>query len=320
MYLFFGIFFILIVFCVIGNHWRKSCIIKKVCSMPKEEKCKLLNELIYPFGYRYFPSEDIFFSTLDAWQREFGYTRSYDCIAPYLNMVFDSEPIYFDYDNRTWLVELWKGQYGINTGAEIGFYCADGLIPLEKRSKTLFHPVSDEELPCMTMKLEQNENQEEREIAKLGMPHWWLTMFRMGCFSRPEQLQAKICISFADCGMTCAFYEALVDMGYHPCTIKTCGSRICFVYQTPITPGCGGFAVKFVRRLAQCKNRLFCLLYRFITRPFCCTLDKLIYLYFYLPFSFRCCMRMHRYKKCRHGKKKKCCCTNQTKHGGGAGK
>ena len=132
-----------------------------------------------------------------------------------------------------------------------------------------------------------------------------LRCFGWDAFSRPEQLQAKICISFADCGMTCAFYEALVDMGYHPCTIKTCGSRICFVYQTPITPGCGGFAVKFVRRLAQCKNRLFCLLYRFITRPFCCTLDKLIYLYFYLPFSFRCCMRMHRYKKVPAWKKEK---------------
>ncbi len=133
----------------------------------------------------------IFFSTLDAWQREFGYTRSYDCIAPYLNMVFDSELIYFDYDNRTWLVELWKGQYGINTGAEIGFYCADGLISPEKRSKTLFHPVSDEELPCMTMKLERNENQAEREIAKLGMPHWWLTMFRMGCFFQTGAASGK---------------------------------------------------------------------------------------------------------------------------------
>lgn len=313
MYLYFGIFFILILLCLIVNHWRKACIIKKVCAMPPEDKCQLLNDMIRPFGYQYLPHKDIFFSTLDAWQRDYGYTRSYDCSAPYLNMVFDSEPIYFNYNNRTWLIELWKGQYGINTGAEIGFYCAEDIIPSERRSKTLFQPVPDEDLPLFFMKLKRTENDTETDIAKLCMPHWWLTAFRMGCFSRPENLSAEFCISFVDYEMTEAFYDALIGLGYSPCSVQICGSRICFSYKTPVTPSCGGFITRLVRRAAQWKNRFFCRLYRFVTRPFCNTLDRLIYLYFYLPICFRRCLRLRKYRKHKPDKcrKQKCCCAEK---------
>ena len=64
----------------------------------------------------------------DAWQKAFGYLDAYNRAAPYLSMVFDSYPIYFDYEGRTWLVQIWKGQYGICTGCEIGLYYTDGIV------------------------------------------------------------------------------------------------------------------------------------------------------------------------------------------------
>lgn len=67
-------------------------------------------------------------SRTDAWQKAFGYLDAYNRAAPYLSMVFDSYPIYFDYEGRTWLVQIWKGQYGICTGCEIGLYYADGIV------------------------------------------------------------------------------------------------------------------------------------------------------------------------------------------------
>ena len=323
MYIFFSVFFIIALLCFLLNHRRKKSIINKVCSMPPKDKCHMLNKLIRPLGYEYLPCEDIFFTTFDAWQRKFGYTHSYNCLAPYFNMVFDSEPVYFDYDNRTWLIEFWKGQYGINTGAEIGIYRADSIIPPQKRNKELFHTIPDEEIPRFSMKLKRYVDQKEQDIANLSMSHWWLAAFRMGCFSQPDELCADFSIDFSDCSMMQAFADALTSLGYDSCAIQMCDSIISFTYKTPLTPVPCGFLTKPVRCLAQLKNRLFCRLYLNITRPFCCTLDRLLYLYFYLPFIFRHCLRLRRCKKCHRNRNKntqKCCDShhkNKRRHRGG---
>lgn len=304
MYIFFSIFFIIALFCFLWNHHRKTCIIKKVCSMTSTEKSQFLNELIEPLGYQYLPCQDIFYSTFDAWQREFGYTRSYDCLAPFFNMVFDSEPVYFNYNNRTWLIELWKGQYGINTGAEIGIYCTDSIIPPEKRKRQFFHTVSNEDVPVFSMNLKRNTKHENQDITDLTMTHWWLAAFRMGCFSRPSNLRTDFCICFPDCGMVHAFADALILLGYDACSLKICGSRISFSYRAPMTPAPCRLLTIPVRCLAQWKNRFFCRLYLIVTRPFCCTADRLLYLYFYLPFIFRRCLRLHRCRKTRRCKRR----------------
>lgn len=299
MYIFLSIFFVFVLICLLLIHRRKVCIIKKVRSIPPDEKCHLLNEVTTPLGYQYVPCSDIFISTFDAWQRKFGYTHSYDCLAPYFNMVFDCEPVYFDYNNRTWLIELWKGQYGINTGAEIGIYCADSIVPPSKRNRELFHTVSNEDIPVFLMNLKRNANHREEEIADICNPHWWLAAFRMGCFSRPDTLSARFCITFPEYEMMHEFANALIRLGYHPCSLQTRGCRICFPFTTPKTPASCGFLTKIVRWVVQLKNRFSCRLFRIVTRPFCCTPDRLLYLYYYLPFIFRRCFRLRRYNRQR---------------------
>lgn len=305
MYIFFGVFILFALVCLICNHHRKRCIIKKVCTMTPNEKCQLLNELTEPLGYQYIPCQDIFISTLDAWQREFGYTRKFDCLAPCFNMIFDSEPVYFDYDGRTWLIELWKGQYGINTGAEMGIYCADRIVPPEKRKNEYFHTIPDDQLPLFFMNLYRTDLGDATTIANVSMAHWWLAAFRMGCFSQPYNLCANFCIDFVDHCMMYAFADALISLGYDPCCLQTNGSCICFSYRIPLTPNTCSCITKLIRGFVQRKNRLFCKLYRFITRPFQCTEDRLLYLYFYLPVVFRRCLRLRRYRGHRPGNKKR---------------
>ena len=62
---------------------------------------------------------------------------------PRFQMVFDALPIYFDYRGRTWLIELWKGQYGINTGAELGIYHADKILSESEYKTALFTAAED---------------------------------------------------------------------------------------------------------------------------------------------------------------------------------
>lgn len=73
-------------------------------------------------GFDYDSKKDAFYSTKDAWQKNFGYCHLYDVLAPEFRMIIDTEPIRFNYNNKNWLIAFWKGQYGIVTGAEIGIY------------------------------------------------------------------------------------------------------------------------------------------------------------------------------------------------------
>lgn len=83
---------------------------------------KDLNNMLKTYGYSYDVKQDIFISNHDAWQRAMGYTRIFDEAAAPMSMIIDCEPIYFEYDNKRWLIEFWKGQYGMTTGCEIGVY------------------------------------------------------------------------------------------------------------------------------------------------------------------------------------------------------
>ena len=163
-----------------------------------------------------------------------------------------------------------------------------------------------DEVPIFSMDLNRSKNQTIQNIATITMPHWWLAAFRMGCFSQPKELFVDFCICFPNCGMMWAFANALLQLGYKRHSLQICGSRICFSYGIAATPASCGFFAKLACCFAQWKNRIFCRLYLFVTRPFSCTVDRLLYLYFYLPFIFRRCLRLRRCKKhkkkCKHQK------------------
>ena len=291
MYLFFGIFFLVLLFFFCLNHWRRKKIIKKVCALSTEEKCDILNGLIQPFGYSYLLSQDLFTSRLDAWQREFGYCTLYDKAASRFNMIFDCLPIYFDYNGKTWLIELWKGQYGINTGAEIGIYHADRILEEKEYSTTLFDSVEDYDMPKFSFQLLL----QGRHIADLSERHWWLTAFSMGRFSKPSDLYMRASITFRDSAIAHAFTEGLIHAGYSPDDIHVLCNTVTFSFtESSMTLGAFG---RFRSRIGQWMNRFWCKIYLLVTRPFCLSMDRLLYLYYYLPFIFRKMLRIRKYKK-----------------------
>ena len=195
MYFYLSILILLcILFCLLF-HFRKSRILRRVCSMTPEKKLCLLSSLIEPAGFCYWREQDIFSSQKDAWQRRFGYRSLYDRTAPLGQMVFQCEPVYFNYGHKTWLIELWKGQYGINTGAEIGVYHAGAVISPDGYKNARFQAASDEELLSMKLELWKGD----RKLFEAESCHWWLTGFRMGLFSWPECLRMDVSITFP-CG------------------------------------------------------------------------------------------------------------------------
>ncbi len=301
MYLFFGILILICILFSLVFHIRKKRIIRKICEMQLEQKVCLLNQIMEPFGFCYSPSQDIITSRTDAWQKKFGYCALYDKTAVHFSMVFDCEPIYFNYNNRTWMFEFWKGQYGISTGAEIGLYCADRVLSPWEYDKTLFHGISDKELMPVTMTAYYKGS----PLFTACQPHWWLTGFCPGRFCWPGDLALRVSITFKSENMMYCFLTSLVQSGYIKCGISVCDMTVSFMFAKPFSkqPCC---KTCFSARWAQFKNRLFCKLYMWVTRPFRCTLDKILYLYYFLPFAFRhmLCMKKHKKQKFRKPRRK----------------
>jgi len=280
MYIVIGILAALMSLLIILDITRRRRIIRRICRMPFIDKLNQLNEFIEFFGFEYLYQSDIFTSLEDAPQRDFGYMRLFDKNAPGLNMVFDSEPVYFNYRNKTWLIQFWKGQYGINTGAEIGIYCADKIVPPERLERTQFRSASNDELLYLTMELREND----QVLFENSGCHWWLTGFVMGHFAQPDDLSLEISISFPDKEMLFAFSDALQNLGYSDLDI--CDLTLCFTFTLPRT--CQLRRMQRIRSwISQLQNRLFRRMYLRYTRPFLQTLDRMLYLRAYIPFSFR---------------------------------
>ncbi len=299
MYCTLFIVIVIAIFFLFLFHFRKKKIIKKIYCMPKKEKCDFLNERVAPLGYCYDCHQDIFTSTQDAWQKKYGYGSIYDRVAPFFNMIFDYKPIYFNYDGKTWLIEFWKGQYGINTGGEIGIYRADRILSPAEKKTAIFSAVDAEEYLDITMELfYRGISLGTREAS-----HWWLTIFSMGHFADPEELSMDISIRFPDFEMRNAFMDALYLSGYNIDTINLClyHTELSFTF-TSSNP-LPGLWKRLYCRYVQWKNRQFCRWYLFITRYFSNSCDKLLYLYFYLPFIFRRTLRLKRFRKKNSGKK-----------------
>ncbi len=281
MYLFFGLLILFFIICLLFNFHRRKKICKKICCMDKKEKCATLNSITEPFGFSYDAYEDLFVSTVDAWQKTFGYCRLYDEAAASMSMVFDCEPIYFPYRNRTWLIEFWKGQYGINTGAEVGIYYANSLLKEKELSTTLFQSIAESEMLPVSIKL---INEKGCTIFSYAKPHWWLACFRMGLYSEPEDLRLKISISFPNEEMRNSYINGLFRAGYRADEITVFMQTVSLCFSIPNSPQP---LHSFRHRLAQWQNRCFVRIYLFFTRPFCQTLDRLLYLYYFAPRIFR---------------------------------
>ena len=292
MYLLFGIFLLLCILFVLLNFWKRRRAVRKICAMDPCEKTNLLNELLEPFGFSYLGSQDAVVSRVDAWQREFGYCSLYDKTAVHFQMVFDCEPIYFCYDGSTWMIEFWKGQYGINAGAEIGVYRADTVLSPGEYEHALFQSVPDDELFPMSMELFYKGS----SLFTIRRRHWWLTGFRPGTWAAPEDLVLNISITLPDQAMLRSFTDSLMQTGYRGCGLRICGLTVSFMFAIPHTRQ-PRLNCCFSQWFSQWKNRMFCLLYLRITRPFTCTSDRILYLYYFLPYAFRHMLTFRRNKK-----------------------
>lgn len=292
MYYFTNIILLILVFCILFSCIRLRKIKKELRHMTCSEKCRLISDILSPFGYCYSSNWDIISTRNDAWQGEIGYRALFDKAALHFSMSFDALPVCFHYQGTTWLIELWKGQYGVSTGAEIGIYRADGLLPESEISSAVFHAVDDSHYLPMSFTLRRNGT----IIARSRKRTWWLTAFLPGVYSRPSHLTLDVSISFPDTAMQEAFCNSLAACDLPSLYFHCHGTQTQIHYTdgcplSPICPGNSSLPRRIRIHWVNFSNRLSCHLYQHLTRSFCCTLDKILYLYKLLPFTVRRILR-----------------------------
>lgn len=282
-----AILVLFIIFLLIVLHFRKKSVIKKVDTLSTSRKKTILDQLAEPIGYFYDPYQDIFASRHDAPQKLFGYMHLFDLSAPYFNMVFDYETFYFDYGNKTWLIEMWKGQYGINTGCELGIYYADTIVPSSEYRSTHFQAAAPSDMLDISLQLNRHSDKRKQQptrLAQMRCRHWWLTIFKMGTFTKPEDLFVNTSIRFKNPYMLHQFLDSL--RATLPNTaFKVNGLTVYFTFNHSSRKY--PFLKKAIRRIALFSCRVYCKWFNYITRPYSGSGDKLLYLYYYLPFAVR---------------------------------
>ncbi len=233
-----------------------------------------LNEDLKASGFAYNGTENYFYSTKDCWQRSAGYCSLYDRSAPFFNMIMDCEPIEFYYGGKRWLIELWKGQYGITTGAEIGVYNTDRADIKDSRFTGPFYfAAQDSEQLRLSFVLRKNG---KILLSRRGL-HWWLTAFRLGEFSEKDELTMTAKIGFPNRAMCHAFVDALKIIGYTESEYAVRLRTVQVEFTAPHSPQ-PATQEGLQEDVVQSTNKSNCALFHAVTQEYIDSADKLEFL------------------------------------------
>ena len=244
-----------------------------------------LYTLIYDTGFQYDKEQDIFISRVNAMPHVLSCSSLFDHDASYFSMIFEYEPITFPYDGKDWLIELWKGQYGITSGCGMGVYTA---VKGGGDDTTGYRAASNLDwLPMRGLLIRHGQ----RLFLRQGT-HWWVNGFVLGTYSVPHELTMPVTITLQSETMASAFLYALSRKGY-PAKRLDDGRTVRFVFARASQPQ----KINPVRRfLAQLWNRILCAWFNALTWNELLTDKKLETLILEHPFLFRLLFNLPRIK------------------------
>ncbi len=173
------------------------------------------------FGYQYSYKGDYFYTNdQKCWQKYFGFNFGYDWVAPLGKLDYDYVRIFFPYEGKDWMIQLWKGQYGLLFyGGEVGVYTRPEGAESATRFAHYASAGADDHLMIGADLYHKNSKTGEYEIAfeRPYEEHWWCTGFIPGHLKNTEpcnELRLVTHITFKDAKMSRLFCEGLLDSGF----------------------------------------------------------------------------------------------------------
>ncbi len=171
-------------------------------------------------SYQYSYIDDYYYTNdKEAWQYNFGFGKIYDIASPYLLLEYDYIRIFFTYEDKDWMLQMWKGQYGlIFYGGEIGIYNRDHVDD-GVNEWTFFNCPAEEDWLDMEMTLwhEELNGTWTREFTREYDKYWWCTGFKNGHLRIEEpadELRLTGRITFKDEKMAGIVADGLKECGF----------------------------------------------------------------------------------------------------------
>lgn len=196
-------------------------------------------------SYKYNPDGNYYYTDdKECWQKNFGFNEVYDTFAPVTMMYYDTVRTTFEYGGKEWLIQTWKGQYGMAfVGGEVGVYTRSlGSIGS--------HYVCADKSDWLNMEMafmwDEYETGEYRAVFNRNYEkYWWATGFVVGFPNGSlrqtlKEFRLVTHITFKDTEMANAFCEAFEANGFRrvsklnnnePDTFVQVGPDVAFVWQ-----------------------------------------------------------------------------------------
>ena len=170
-------------------------------------------------SYQYSYVDDYYYTNdKDAWQYNFGFGKIYDFVSPYILLEYDYIRVFFTYENKDWMLQMWKGQYGlVFYGGEVGIYnkehSDEGI-----NEWTFFNCPAEEDWINMEMTLwhEDTNGNWNREFTREYDKYWWCTGFKNGHLRQEEpadELRLTGRMTFKNAEMTKLVADGLAECG-----------------------------------------------------------------------------------------------------------
>ncbi|MBQ7118507.1 MAG: DUF4474 domain-containing protein [Clostridia bacterium] len=160
-------------------------------------------------GYQYNTNGNYYYTSSDPWQRALGYHEIFDVGAGLVSIYMDTMRCKFDYKDQNWMIQFWKGQYGlVFVGHEIGVYTKP-----KSRPNDHYDAASNED--ALYMELTGYRDGKEIYHRDYGK-YWWCTGFVPGTLDNlmdRSELSLKCRITMKDYDMLLGFCDALKSNG-----------------------------------------------------------------------------------------------------------
>lgn len=196
-------------------------------------------------SYKFDPDGNFYYTDdKECWQKNFGFNEVYDEFAPLTMMYYDTVRTTFEYGGKEWLIQLWKGQYGMAfVGGEVGVYT-------RRLGSAGSHFVCADKEDWLNMEMafmwDEYETGEYRAVFNRDYDkYWWATGFVVGFPNGSlkktlTEFRLVTHITFKETEMANAFCKAFEANGFKrvdklnnnaPDTFVQVGTDVAFVWQ-----------------------------------------------------------------------------------------
>lgn len=176
-------------------------------------------------GFNFNLHESLVYATIDSWMRDFGFCVFYDIAANSMPLLWHyvTRRFTFEYDGLEWMIQIWKGNYLITNGAEVGVYNrAPGSFG------TFYNCATDDQLMEMSLQVYHGD---ELLVNQEPQMHWWINGFQMSDRRYvPNSLTMKFSIVMPNQEMLDAFCKSIDEHYRHDVTYTVEGLKIYVVW------------------------------------------------------------------------------------------